>query len=182
MSKGVARLARGLALLAVAAAAAFALHRDVYQQYRVNAEYPKLLAETLWAQAHPDSYQTSTVARATLQRARELRDASYGDIRLDLVAAMNCGILKRFDEGIAHCTDALRRDRRPEIFFTRGELEMQAGRRDRAIADFVAAAEFTPIYLDELADASVRQEVEAELSRRNEAVRRATAQRASPTR
>ncbi|HEX8617345.1 MAG TPA: hypothetical protein VF911_07155 [Thermoanaerobaculia bacterium] len=171
MSKGVERLMRALGLLAVAAAAAVALHRDVYQQYRVNAEYPKLLADTLWAQAHLDSLETSSIARGTLERARELREKSYGDVRLDLIAAANCGILERFDEGIGYCTEALRRDRRPEIFFTRGELQMQAGRRDLAIADFVAAAEFTPIYLDELTDSSVRQEVEAELFRRNQAGR-----------
>lgn len=158
------------ALMLIAASAAL-LRYDVHQRHRANVEYPLLFANMVRAAAQGDEYQSTAIARSTLDRARELLTSAPADMRIQFIAATACLQLQRFEEGIRYCDEAVRIDRRPEIYFLRGELELHAGRRDRAIRDFASAAEFTPIYLDRLTDPSLRLEVEQEVRRRGEAVR-----------
>lgn len=100
------------------------------------------------------------LARDTLERAARALRRCPSNIQLRMIAAANLRQLGRPADAIAMYEQALRFDRRPEIYMNMGQSQMESGNRPRAVDDFVRAVVFAPGMIEEVSP-DLRAEVYA---------------------
>src|SRR5215212_4462963 len=90
-------------------------------------------------------------ARETLERAAGAIRHCPANIQLRMIAAANLRQLGRTTDAIRMYEEALRYDRRPELYFNIGESRVEAGMRQRAVDDYARAVIFTPAMIEDVA-------------------------------
>ncbi|HEV7922502.1 MAG TPA: tetratricopeptide repeat protein [Thermoanaerobaculia bacterium] len=100
------------------------------------------------------------LARDTLERASRALRRCPSNIQLRMIAAANLRQLGRPADAIAMYEQALRFDRRPEIYINIGQSRVESGMRARAVDDFVRAVVFAPGMIEEVSP-DLRDEVYA---------------------
>jgi hypothetical protein len=100
------------------------------------------------------------LARDTLERAARALRRCPSNIQLRMIAAANLRQLGRPADAIRMYEEALRYDRRPEIYLNIGQSRVESGMRGRAVDDFVRAVVFAPGMIEEVSP-DLRDEVYA---------------------
>ncbi len=143
-----------------------AVVRDAVPRLRCNRTETILERRTLAAYQAYDFSAVAPGARRNLMEARECLAQDPMNVNLHMIAGANYRILGRFDEAAAEYREALRYDRRPELYLNLGQTLIAANRHEQGVQALVAAARF---YGDEgmidyvMADVPEREEVKRRL-------------------
>lgn len=116
----------------------------------------RLIDATNQAMEHNDA----PLARLTWEQASRLSKRCPSNIQLRMIAAANLRQLGRPADAIRVYDEALRYDRRPEIYVNIGQSRVEGGMRKRAIDDFVRAVVFAPGMIEDVTP-DLRDEVYA---------------------
>jgi tetratricopeptide (TPR) repeat protein len=135
---------RVLALLALAAACAYALFAWAYQPAHLVYRVQKISGSTLMAMEARSSYQSALQARANLEALAALEDECRVEIRCYLLQAENERILGRNEAALATYQRALRVEPRTEVYVSMATLLAELGRFDEAADAFATAVRFSP--------------------------------------
>ena len=147
-----------VAIVAVALIDGFAWPRFV-----CNERKSGLIASTHnAAEVFVDKITVATVARSNLAAIDKCVTADPTDVDFYMLAAANQNVLGRSDDALATYRSALAWDRRPEIYYEIGMLELRMNRRAEAMADLRNAAQFSTKLLEDL-PAEVRKEISASI-------------------
>jgi tetratricopeptide (TPR) repeat protein len=148
---------RRLAALLIAAAAAYTLFDRVVLPYRCNNLEGRVARSLhqLWPQR--GAFEVRQPAEGNVALLAECIDICKTDVNVKMLTASNLTLLGRSEAAAALLTEALRYDRRPELHFALAEAQVDLGRRDEALANFVAAGNFAGFkLLDEIPDGELR--------------------------
>jgi tetratricopeptide (TPR) repeat protein len=151
--------ARAICRLAATLAAAFAFYRYSWLPEHVNHMLKTLETRTQTAMDAPGD-RAIFAARDNIAALQTITDACRLSIDYHLIYAVNARILGRNDEAVAHYTEALTIDHRPEIYFERGVTYLDERKLDAATADIALAARFNPNFLESI-DAGMQARVAA---------------------
>jgi len=156
MRNSFARAACRLAAT-VAAAAAF-------YQYSWMPEHANHLLKTVETRtdtaAGTGGDRAIFAARDNIALLQTITNACALSVDYHLIYAANARILGRNDEAVAHYTEALTIDHRPEIYFDRGMTYLEEGKLDAATADIALATRFNSGFLESI-DAGMQARVAA---------------------
>ncbi len=108
----------------------------------------------------------SAQARAIVDRLQPCFSPGCRDVRLIFIAAISWRALGRNEVALRLYNEALRYDRRPEIFVNIADTQLAMGDRTNAYENFLKAALFHPAYLMLIEDGVLRERVRAEVLRR----------------
>ncbi len=150
---------RRLTAIAVVAAGAYAFYFFCVLPYRCNRIKNAHILSTESAYANIGTPEGSLQARRNLAALLECMRPTCRDVSLDMIAAANDRVLGRQDEAIRLYRDALRRDRRPEIYVNLAAAEAAAGDRGAAREDLLRASLFSPWAIKSVEDGQLREEV-----------------------
>ena len=152
-------IVRRVAALLVVAAGAYAFYEFCVLPWRCNAIRKSGAARTQYAFEHAATPEGRIRARNNVDLLLSCIRPSCRDVSLDMLIAANYRILGQEQEAISYYRDALRLDRRPEIYLNLAATEIAAGNRDAAREDLVRATLFNPWMITEIDDGLLRQEV-----------------------
>ncbi|HEV2718527.1 MAG TPA: hypothetical protein VG323_00800 [Thermoanaerobaculia bacterium] len=148
----------GVALLSVVIGAA-AFYYFCLLPYRCNRIESIQTAAIAVAFRNATSTGGRIMARRNLDALWPCRAASCRSVGIDMLLAANYRILGEEQEAILCYRDALRLDRRPEIYLNLARAELAAGDRSSAREHFLRSALFNPWMLESIEDGAIRQEV-----------------------
>ena len=154
---------RRLIAIAVVAACVYAFYVFCVLPYRCNRIKNARIRSTEYAYAHAGTRAGSLQARRNLEALLECMRSTCQDVSLDMIAAANDRVLGQYDDAIRLYRDALRLDRRPELFVNLAAAEAAAGDRGAAREDLVRATLFSPWAIQSIEDGQLRQEVVQQL-------------------
>ena len=154
---------RRFAALAVVAACFFAFYEFCYLPYRCNRLKNAYLGATEQAYQRLGTPEGSIAARRNIAALQECMSPSCRDVSLDMLVAANYRIVGRYQDAIALYRDALRFDRRPEIYLNLSATEIAVGNRIVVREVMVPAAMFNPWMILGIEDGQLRQEVVKEV-------------------
>ena len=97
-----------------------------------------------------DAFSSAPIARENLATIAGLLAKRRGDIDLLMMRAGNDRILGNFDDARAAYQEALRYERRPELYYELGCVDLQLGHRDEALEALYQAVLFSRTYFDGL--------------------------------
>jgi len=152
-------IARRIVAVIVVVAGAYAFYVFCVLPYRCNQIKKKQLLSTEYAFERAATPEGRIRARENLAMLLPCARASCRDVSLDMLIAANYRVLGQPQEAIRYYRDALRRDRRPEIYVNLATTEIAAGDRNAAREDFVQASLFSPWTISRIEDGLLRQEV-----------------------
>lgn len=135
-------LRKAFAIL-IFAAAALAMHATVIVPYRCNLIEGSVsqALENVWATPH--THTARMIAAQSLARLQHCLAERPERVNLSMLAGGALQILGRHEAAIAIYENALRYDRRPELYMALGLSQLDAGiARETAVTNFVRAAEF----------------------------------------
>jgi tetratricopeptide (TPR) repeat protein len=162
---------RSLAALAVTLLALFALHRLVWRPHQCNVVRQQVGAslERVWDQRHTAvAFDTGVRNEPILAKAVE---HCPHDVALLMLAGSNQLLMNRHDRALAMFERALQYDQRPELLLAAGIAQLQLGRREEAIRNFVTASSFGGFsVLVDVPDAEARLEAYRIVGKRREEV------------
>jgi O-antigen ligase/predicted negative regulator of RcsB-dependent stress response len=131
--------------------AAFLIGRSALQPWQCNLTEKQIQARTsLTYDSVADPVQASRNAHENLAALEPCMDAAPNDVALYMLAAANQRLLGRDADAAAMYRRALQYDRRPELYYNLGVVELQLHQRDAAIADLLTAVSFSRAYLQDL--------------------------------
>ncbi|MGK2855605.1 MAG: O-antigen ligase family protein [Thermoanaerobaculia bacterium] len=110
--------------------------------------------------------QARAFLAANLESAERCRRHVPYDQSLNVAVASAYSMTGRPTEALAVYEDALRYDRRPEIYFNIGGVYLKTGYSEKAFENFVTAARFNPSLADRISGDAMKGRVKYELSRR----------------
>jgi hypothetical protein len=142
-------LAFSLAALVIGGAAWIAL-RFAYDPLFSETKKLQLQARTESAMRAGEAFTSAPIARENLATIAGLLPKRPGDIDLLMMRAANDRILGNFDDARAAYQEALRYERRPELYYELGCVDLQLGHRDEALEALYQAALFSRTYFDGL--------------------------------
>ncbi|MEA2416222.1 MAG: hypothetical protein QOI58_2879 [Thermoanaerobaculia bacterium] len=151
--------ARTACRLAAIAAAAAAFYRYSWMPEHANHLLKTLQTRTQTA-ADIGGDRAIFAARDNIALLQTITNSCQLSVDYHLIYAANDRILSRNDEAIAHYTEALSADHRPEIYFDRGVTYLEEGKLDPATADIALATRFNPGFLEGV-DAGMQARVAA---------------------
>jgi hypothetical protein len=139
------------------AAVGIALHQLCVQPYQCNKIKKRSEIHTARDFEDQDSVTAIRSARDTLAAISRCECAC--DIDIYMVRAANYRILNRLGDAEREYSAALRCDRRPEIYYNLGMVQLQLGKRDLAIDNLVTAVYFNPYIIGEVYPPEIYTEV-----------------------
>ncbi|HEX3110417.1 MAG TPA: O-antigen ligase family protein [Thermoanaerobaculia bacterium] len=151
------------AVLAIAGSVWIALH-FAYDPFVAEGKKLQLKARTEQVLAMGDPYRTAPIARENLAKIGENLPKRPGDIDYLMLRAANDRVLGNYEDARDSYLEALRYDRRPELYAELGVTELQMGRRQEALDALYQAVLFSRVYLDSLSP-DVVDELKARLRR-----------------
>ena len=153
------RLIRIAAALLIACGAVVASYRFAYLPWRADVDRKRLerITLVLW-ERQPRFGQPR--ARENVAEARQFLDRGIHNTGLYMVAAANYRILDDYDRAVAMYREALQYDRRPQLYYNVGLMELGRGHKEEAKEALIYAALFNPYYILDIPDLEVRSEVE----------------------
>lgn len=129
-----------LALSAVLAAAAFAAIRDIsYTPVRCNDVLMNVGDQTATMLTWTDQVMVTVTARENLARLEPCRRKLPWNVNLHMLIAANYAARDMHEEAVNEYREALRYDRRPEIYLSLGTELVKTGRVDEAIEPLTIA-------------------------------------------
>ena len=148
----------GIAAVVATAAAVWIMVIACLRPYRCDIALKSTEEPTRIAFERGDRYYSAAIARANLELLAPCL-AHRPNAAVLMIAAGNERVLGRLAEAAALYRRALTTDRRPEISYNLGIVELQLGDRRAALHDLLDAVRFSPTYLEGLPD-DVRLELE----------------------
>lgn len=148
------------AALLVAGGTALAVQHLCYLPWRADVERKKQedITVALWER---QPAFTAVRARQNVLVARSFLDKrGIHNTGLYMTAAANYRLLEDYDSASEMYKEALRFDRRPELYYNLGISEVNAGRRKEGVDALIHAGLFNPFLIPDLTDAQIRAEVE----------------------
>ena len=152
---------RAITLLLLGAATVYALGRCTLHPLRCT--YAASTGAAMLEQLNPSDYRTRRVAhqlRIELEGCQCVSPPDVGTLMARAAAAQDDG--DRI-AAIAEYLIALLVDRRPEIYLRLGLLQHETGNDDDALNNLVRACAFNPALLEDLPDATLRQQTDQRL-------------------
>ncbi|MCM2314180.1 MAG: O-antigen ligase family protein [Thermoanaerobaculia bacterium] len=130
--------------------------------------------EAAMADALRGNPQARAYLAANTGKAERCRRHVRHDQSLNVAVASAYSLTGRSTEALAVYEDALRYDRRPEIYFNIGGIYLRTGYSEKAFDNFLTAARFNPGLADRISGDAMKSRVKYELARRqnNQAVSR----------
>jgi len=140
--RGSPAIARFAGTAVVAIATTYAVYALCYQPYACNKR--KLEVETITTNTlnMTDQMVAARRARRTLEMISDCAARSPTDIDFYMLAAANYRILGAPADAEAMYSKALDFDRRPELYYGLGSVQLEQGKTDAAVANFVNAVTF----------------------------------------
>jgi tetratricopeptide (TPR) repeat protein len=138
-----------VAIAAVIVLSALAIHRLVWVPLRCDIEARALEERTVDALSRTDGTKM-ILARETLERAGKASEQCGEDLHLYMIRGASLRILRRSEEAEAMFREALRIDRRPEIYLQLGLAQVESGKDTEAVESFRTAVEFQPIIMEQV--------------------------------
>jgi hypothetical protein len=99
------------------------------------------------------------IAQANIEECRRCLRYDRGNVRFLMVLAANQQALRRYDAAMVTYQEALKYDKRPELYLQLGLVEAQLGLVDLARAHIAAAARFKGEFLYAVTDGYLRDQV-----------------------
>lgn len=155
----VPRWAAAVAIVAAVTLGTFVIEHNCYWPYVCNIE-KNAIYESTDAITNADPYKAAPVARTNLRILRHCIDENPLDIDLYMLAAANYRILGLNEQAAQTYETALRYDRRPEIYYSLGTVELEMKKRPEALGHLLLAVRFSRQYLQDLPT-----DVQAEINR-----------------
>jgi O-antigen ligase len=138
-------------VLVIVIGAAFLINRIALQPWQCNLTEKQVQERTsLTYDSVTDPIQASRNARVNLAALEACMDAAPNDVALYMLAAANDRLIGRDADAATMYRRALQYDRRPELYYNLGVVELQLHQRDAAIADLLTAVSFSRAYLQDL--------------------------------
>jgi tetratricopeptide (TPR) repeat protein len=156
-------LVRQLIAAAVFAAGAYAFYVFCMRPYRCSQIKHARLGLTESAYNDGGTPEASLQAQRNLTALLPCMQIGCRDVSLYMMAAANYRVIGRYDEAIRLYREALRLDRRPELYVNLGAAEAAAGDRVTARNHMLRAALFTPWAVQGIEDGELRQDVVRQL-------------------
>jgi len=136
--------ARSIAIAAILAGAAIAIHRWCWIPYRLNIVKKTVEQRTFKAFDSVQVESAVIVARNNIDALARAGGDCGRDVDVCMEIAANERILGRWREAIAAYERALRLSKRPEVYYNLAMTELRAGDRETAIEHLVCAVRFDP--------------------------------------
>ena len=149
---------RAIALLLLGAATVYALER--WTLHPLRCTYAASTGAAMLEQSNPSDYRTRRAAhqlRVELEGCQCVSPPDVGTLMARAAAAQDDG--DRI-AAIAEYQNALRIDRRPEIYLRLGLLQHETGNDDDALNNLVRACAFNPAQLGDIPDDVLRLETQ----------------------
>jgi tetratricopeptide (TPR) repeat protein len=160
------RAIRVLICVVIAGCAAYALDRIIFDPLRCNASLKRVQARSITLLDIPLGPAVSHTVHDMLAELGPCTGSCPTDPDMYMTIAVADRILGRYEHAAAMYTEALKIDRRPELFFNRGVMRLQMGRRDLAMDDFVEACTFADLYANVIPDTGLANQVMARVNAR----------------
>lgn len=153
------RLIRIALALMIACGAFVASYRFAYLPWRADVERKRLerITLALWER---QSRFGQVRARENVADARRYLDRGVHNTGLYMITAANYRLLDDYDQAVAMYREALQYDRRPELYYNVGLMELGRGRKEEAREALIYAALFNPYYILDIHDEETRNAVE----------------------
>lgn len=138
-------------LVVAGIAGAFLAWRIAWQPWQCNVTKKAVEARTqLTYDVVVDTFRVSRNARANLTALELCLKTAPDDVALYMLAAANERLIGRFDEAATMYRKALQYDRRPELYYNLGLMELALNQRHAAVADLLTAVSFSRSYIHDL--------------------------------
>jgi len=118
--------------------------------------------QTRSALASSSASAARRIATANLARLEAVCGGCKTDVDLYLLRAFNLRILGRNEDALLELKNGLRIDNRPELYVNRGQILLEMGQLDAAVAEFAMVARFSPKLIESL-DPELRARIAAEI-------------------
>lgn len=152
-------LCRGVAVVLAAAA----LFRLVWLPLQANIALPGIDQRALRAENSGGTARLM-LARKNLDALASIEPVSRLNVDYYILSAVSARQAGDVDRAVAEYTKALAIDQRPELYFQRGNMYVEAGKILPAVADYAYAARFNRHLPDRLTG-EMRRRVEAAIGR-----------------
>src|SRR5262245_47940414 len=120
-----------------------AIYRVAYLPWRADVERKRIETITMALLERQPAFGRGR-ARENIVAARRYLDRGAHNTGLYMAAAANYRFVEDFDEAAAMYQACLRYDRRPELYYNLGIVELERFHRDAAKDALVCAAVFNP--------------------------------------
>jgi tetratricopeptide (TPR) repeat protein len=153
------RLLRVAVCLAVIAVTPYALDAIAIRPYRCNIVKKNVQTQSIALLDVPLGPAVSRRVHGFIADLQPCAEACPTDADMYMTLAVTDRILGRPDHAIEMYTEALKIERRPELFFNRGVMRLQVGQRALAIEDFMQACAFADFYLNIIPDLELARQL-----------------------
>lgn len=150
---------RWLAACVVAALAAHAVYRLAWQPFRCNIVKNRVQRVAFGIFDLPNSPTVARKARQAIADIQPCVAACPTDVDMYMTLAMNDRVIGRLQHAADMYGQALKYDRRPEIYFNIGMVQLEMNQRDAALATLTKACSFSIEYADDIPDPTLRDTV-----------------------
>lgn len=147
---------KALATAVAVTVALFLAWTFCYWPYRCNRLMKPAQARALGALDSRNRVRAALIARDNAVRVDACIHHVPSMLNLYMIAALNRRVVGQYEEAIALYERALTYDRRPEIYFQLGIVQLEAGRREDARRSLDRAVQFDPTILEEIPDDEMR--------------------------
>ena len=154
-----------LALAVIAFGSLFALRSCVVVPAGCLIRVKRVENQTKLALDAAGNFQAIVLARENIDRLRHCENHYPLDVNVYMLEGANFQIMQQLDRAAAAYEKALRIDRRPEIYFNLGIVQLEMKHREKARTNFISAVTFAPRMIEEIPDITIREEVKAEITR-----------------
>lgn len=144
------RMPRWIATLVIAAAAIAALAQTVIRPLRCNyVEGDVQRVTERIDRASADQVTLAPYARRSIERLMPCLGCENG-VNRAMVLASNLRFVGRNEEAAALYRNAMRYDRRPELYLGLGQTQLALGQNREALQNLTIACRYNPDYLDDI--------------------------------
>jgi hypothetical protein len=157
---------KAIVLSVVSAIVVAAIYVFCYRPWHCNSVVASVAHSTNTAVAQKDTWEGRRLAEANARAIRECIDYSEDDVNARMLLALNLRIAGALEAAAAQYQEALRWDRRPELYLELGNTQLALGKRDAAIENLAQAVAFSPALFNDIEDAEARIEIERRIGNR----------------
>lgn len=159
-------IARWIVVAVAAATCSGALTKWAWVPLRSSIQLTELTRRTDGAAKTGDDYQRTVRARNNTRDLAALRASAPTDVRVLLLLAVNYELLGQRENVLRTYDEAIRVEARPEIYVSRGDALLTAGRIEDAIDSYAAALRFDPVYIYQIAPVELHDRIRERAARR----------------
>jgi len=157
---------RNALALAVAVLAGLALHRLVVVPWRCNLLERRVSISTEKAWPLRGSHEAREIAERNLSLLGDCPRLCRTNVNLALLEATSFRLLNRDSVAASLLENALRYERRPELYFSLGMTQLDVGSREAALQNFIRAGTFAGTSgFDEIPDPDIQARAYAAVAR-----------------